>query len=395
MGCGSSSSSAASDADDVQAPQAESALKQYVKQNQPRLADLDVSKTIGIGTFSRVQICKIKADSSLPPLALKCLSKKEIMKLQQVEHVKAEKQILLQINHAFIVDLVGTFQDEGNLYMMMEYVNGGELHSYIQSNSCDMNPDTVRFFTAECYLALAYLHSLKIAHRDIKPSNILITCDGHIKLTDFGFAKIIETSSNTLVGTPEYVAPEIIKRSGHAHAVDWWAYGVVLFEMFAGYTPYQADDMEATFALILEGKLEFPKKFDPKAKDLVTGLLNPDPEKRIGSRKRGTAEVKSHGWFKGTEWSKLLNCTLKSPYVPSVSGPDDTRMFEMYPEKRGDEEDEKPNEEEQSVFYRFSTNEANKEGPAGKVGITKQKIMPDADESQTKSHGLSSAFNQL
>jgi len=226
-----------------------------------------VGETLGTGTFGRVRMVTYNYKKPMY-YALKMLKKSEIIRLKQVEHIKSEKSILSQINHPFIVVLYASFQDENSLFMLMEYIIGGELFSQLRKVGRFSN-DTSRFYAAEIVLALEYLHSKNIVYRDLKPENLLIDKDGHMKITDFGFAKVVEDRTWTLCGTPEYLAPEIIQSKGHGKAVDWWALGILIYEMLAGYPPFYDENPFGIYQKILAGKIEFPRHFDPNAKDLV------------------------------------------------------------------------------------------------------------------------------
>lgn len=357
MGCFASSSSTP-DKFDYSCPPVHNPLKSVIAERRWEVSDLELETVVGEGMFSRVRIAKIKDGPNQTPIALKILQKKDIVKMQQVEHVRQEKDILLRISHPFIVDLLGTFQDPSCLYMMMEFVNGGELHEYIQLQAGTTGVDAGRFFAGEIFLALAYLHSQDIVHRDLKPQNVLLDSTGHVKLTDFGFAKSIPKpeKSFTLVGTPEYVAPEIIQKSGHTFAVDWWAFGIVLFEILLGFTPFCDEDMDQIFAKVLEGDVNCPKHMDPKAQDLINKLLVQDPAKRLGCLKSGSSGIRTHQFFKvsGLDFVELRSRQVTPPHVPSVSGPDDTSMFIKY-NNRVSTGSEHISEEDQQLFKRFSS----------------------------------------
>jgi len=252
--------------------------------------------------------------------------------LKQVEHIKAEKAILEQIAHPFIVNLYASFQDTDRLYMLMEYVIGGELFSYLRKVG-RFSAETSRFYAAEITLALEYLHSLNIVYRDLKPENLLIDSEGHMKITDFGFAKVVEDRTWTLCGTPEYLAPEIIQSKGHGKAVDWWALGILIFEMLAGYPPFYDENPFGIYQKILAGRLEWPQHFDAHAKDLVARLLEADRTKRFGCLKDGAQDVKKHKWFsKYIDWTKVYQCKVKPPYVPRFKSANDTSNFDKYPD---------------------------------------------------------------
>ena len=182
--------------------------------------DFQIIRTIGTGTFGRVKLVKLKGNDKMAPFALKILKKRLIIKYKQVDHVKSEKEILRLIKNPFIVNFFVSFQDDDFIYFLFEYICGGELFSLIRQE-VRLNIDVIRFYSAQLVLALEYLHSLRIVYRDIKPENILIDRKGNIKLTDFGFAKIIVDKTYTMCGTPEYMAPEVIMHSsGHDFLAD-------------------------------------------------------------------------------------------------------------------------------------------------------------------------------
>jgi len=293
--------------------------------------DFDLRATVGTGTFGRVRVVKIKDASDRSPMALKILKKSEVIRLKQVEHVKAEKQILMSISHPFIVNLLHVFQDEKRLCMLLEYVNGGELFSYLRKEG-RLPDEHAKFYAGEIVLAFQYLHGLHIVYRDLKPENLLIDTDGHLKITDFGFAKKVEDRTWTLCGTPEYLAPEIIQSKGHGKPVDWWALGVLIFEMLAGYPPFYDENPFGIYQKVLAGRIDFPRHFDVKPKDLIKRLLTQDRAKRFGCLKNGSEDIKKHKWYKGYDWNQLYNRQVKPPMVPAVKSADDTSMFDRYPE---------------------------------------------------------------
>jgi len=306
--------------------------------------------TLGTGTFGRVRIVTYSLNSKVYYYALKMLKKSEIIRLKQVEHVKNEKNILMMIAHPFIVSLYATFQDERALYMLMEFVIGGELFSLLRRMNRFSN-DHARFYAAELCLAFQYLHERNIVYRDLKPENLLLDKEGHLKVTDFGFAKVVPDRTWTLCGTPEYLAPEIIQSKGHGKDVDWWAFGILIFEMLASYAPFYADTPFEIYQKILAGRIEFPRHFDTHAKDLIRGLLTADRTKRYGCLKEGAEQIKNHRWFKGIDWNDVYNRRLTPYYVPTVRTPSDTSNFEQYPESTG--ADIPLSAEDQALFVDF------------------------------------------
>ncbi|CAO3692078.1 unnamed protein product [Umbelopsis ramanniana] len=300
----------------------------YVKKPSFNLTHVELLDTLGTGTFGRVYLARLK--NSQKYYAMKVLKKQEVVRLKQVEHINSEKQILSYVKFPFIVNLYCTFQDDRNLYMMLEYVVGGELFSHLR-RAGRFTTDITRFYASEILLAVEYLHSKDIIYRDLKPENLLLDHRGHIKITDFGFAKTVLDRTWTLCGTPEYLAPEIIQSKGHGKAVDWWAMGILIFEMLAGYPPFYDDNSFGIYEKILAGKVMFPAHFDPYAKDLLKRLLVGDRSRRLGNLKGGAEDVKRHKWFRGVDWFGLLEKKVQAPIVPPYRHPGDTSNFEKYP----------------------------------------------------------------
>ncbi|XP_052861134.1 cAMP-dependent protein kinase catalytic subunit PRKX [Anopheles cruzii] len=305
-----------------------------VRRKQPQdyaLDDFQILKTIGTGTFGRVCLCRDKITDK--HWAMKILAMADVIRLKQIEHVKNEKNILREIDHPFVVNMRWHTKDDCCLYMLFEYVSGGELFSYLR-NAGRFDAVTANFYACEIVLALEYLHSLSIVYRDLKPENLLLDRDGHLKITDFGFAKKLKDRTWTLCGTPEYLAPEIIQSKGHNKAVDWWALGVLIYEMVVGYPPFYDDNPFGIYEKILSGKIEWSRHTDPIAKDLVKKLLVLDRTKRLGNMKNGAEDVKRHRWFKHLDWNVVIRKQLKPPIVPkfAAEGDGDTSNFDDYPE---------------------------------------------------------------
>jgi serine/threonine protein kinase len=208
------------------------------------LSDYDVGVTLGTGSFGRVRFAKRKADQTC--WAIKMLKKAEIIRLQQVEHMLAEKAILAEITCdakccPFIVKLAGTFQDSKLLYIALEYIVGGEFFTHLRKAGRFENSWAI-FYSAQIVLIFEYLHGKDYIYRDLKPENLLLDRDGYLKITDFGFAKKVVFKTYTLCGTPEYIAPEVLLNKGHGKGVDWWTLGILNYEMLAGQPPFVDDD---------------------------------------------------------------------------------------------------------------------------------------------------------
>lgn len=297
------------------------------------LASFEIMTTLGTGTFGRVRLVKNKANGKY--CALKILKKSEIIRLKQVDHIKSEVSLLSMIQHPFVVNLLGHFQDERRLYMVLEYVQGGELFSYLRREGSFSDADS-KFYGGQITLAFQYLHSLKIVYRDLKPENLLITTKGNLKITDFGFAKLVEDRTWTLCGTPEYLAPEIIQSKGHGKSVDWWALGILIYEMLAGFPPFFDENPFGIYQKILTGRIDFPKEFEKNSKSLIKGLLNADRTKRLGCLKNEAEDIKKHKWFSKVDWKAVFNCQVPAPYIPPVKSEDDTANFDPYPDSVDD-----------------------------------------------------------
>ncbi|XP_029459555.1 cAMP-dependent protein kinase catalytic subunit PRKX isoform X1 [Rhinatrema bivittatum] len=295
-----------------------------------KLQDFETMSTVGTGTFGRVHLVKEKTTGNY--YALKIMSIPDVIKLKQEQHVQNEKSVLKEINHPFLIRLFWTFHDDRFLYMLMEYAPGGELFSYLR-NMGRFSNSTGLFYSAEITCAIENLHLKEIVYRDLKPENILLDKEGHIKITDFGFAKKLTDRTWTLCGTPEYLAPEVIQSKGHGRAVDWWALGILIFEMLAGFPPFFDDNPFGIYQKILAGKIDFPRHLDIYVKDLIKRLLVIDRTRRLGNMKNGAEDVKKHRWFRSIDWDAVPQRKLKPPIVPKLSHEGDTSNFETYPEE--------------------------------------------------------------
>ncbi|KAI9883206.1 MAG: hypothetical protein M1823_005032 [Watsoniomyces obsoletus] len=305
-----------------------------------RLDDFELMRTLGTGTFARVWLARLSQANEVnrnKVFALKVLRKADVIRLKQVEHVRNERAVLAAVaGHPFIATLIATFSDQDCLYMLMEYCPGGEIFTYLRHSKLFDVP-TARFYAAEILLILEFLHeTLHVVFRDLKPENLLLDAEGHIKLVDFGFARnVAKGSSYSLCGTPEYLAPETIESKGHNTAVDWWAFGILLYEFLVGQPPFWDQSPVKMYEKILHDPVRFPKDIDPDAKDLIRGLCTVDRSRRLGNLSGGAKQVKQHAFFKEIDWAALYARKQPGPIIPRLSGaPDDTSNFDEYPDEK-------------------------------------------------------------
>ena len=259
-------------------------------------------------------------------VVVKIISKSIVLKRKQLEHVLNESRLVTQLRHPFLVSCKSRFQDPFFLYMVLEYVPGGELY-HLFAKTGTIEPYDARIYACEVVCALSYLHGLHMAYRDIKPENLLITASGHIKITDFGFLKVTKEKTYTLCGTPEYLAPEIINKEGYDKRCDWWALGVLLFEMLVGRPPFQAASPFELYERILMIEVRYPSSLSADVRSLLEILLVKDPEQRASE-----CEIRASAYFEGIDWDEAARGRLKPHYRPRVKNPFDSSHFDKYQE---------------------------------------------------------------
>ncbi|KAF8822006.1 AGC kinase [Cardiosporidium cionae] len=305
-------------------------LKQAFSSRKLNLSDFKIIRTIGMGSFGVVCLAEFKSEYSFAPVALKIVKKELLKRKNQLAIIREEKKILSSLNNSFIVNLFACFQDDSHYVFVMEYVNGGELFGRLRK--VKKFPEAVAcFYAAEVVVALEYLHSLNIAYRDLKPENILIDPLGHIRLVDFGLAKVLQKMAVTVCGTNEYLAPETLIRRGYGLTVDWWAFGILLFEMLAGYPPFYDASPFSLFCKILSHPVTFPAHISSSSKSLINKLLCKDPSKRLGAA-GNVRDVRKHRFFRKISWPACRFMKLEPPFVPVLSDITDSSHFEEYPE---------------------------------------------------------------
>lgn len=327
--------------------------------------DFDTLNIIGRGAFGEVRVCRMKSNQTV--YAMKIMKKSEMLKKNQVAHIRAERDVLALADNPWVVRLEYSFQDNLNLYLIMEYLQGGDLMTILMKYDILTEAQT-RFYIAETALAIASVHRLNYVHRDLKPDNILLDKKGHVKLSDFGLCKAFDTTpppyltgynmdearrsgdfkkdpnpedkrrsnwksrSRTLaystVGTPDYIAPEVFAQTGYGQECDWWSLGVIMYECLVGYPPFYAEDPMQTCRKIINWKntLVFPEeaKLSPASRDLIQRLIQ-DANKRLEF-----SDIQKHPFFKGVNWNTIRD--QKSAIVPKVTSDVDTQNFDKFEE---------------------------------------------------------------
>ncbi|XP_069391445.1 ribosomal protein S6 kinase alpha-1 isoform X1 [Paralichthys olivaceus] len=293
-------------------------------------SQFELLKVLGQGSFGKVFLVrKVTPPDDNQLYAMKVL-KKATLKVRDRVRTKMERDILADVNHPFVVKLHYAFQTEGKLYLILDFLRGGDLFTRL-SKEVMFTEEDVKFYLAELALGLDHLHSLGIIYRDLKPENILLDEEGHIKLTDFGLCKEAidhEKKAYSFCGTVEYMAPEVVNRQGHTHSADWWSYGVLMFEMLTGALPFQGKDRKETMNLILKARLGMPQFLSAEAQSLLRALFKRNPANRLGSGADGAEEIKRHGFYSTIDWNKLFRKEIKPPFRPAVARPDDTFYFD-------------------------------------------------------------------
>lgn len=288
--------------------------------------DFDLLKVIGKGSFGKVMQVVKKDTKQI--YALKTLRKQHIISRMEVTHTLAERTVLSRINNPFIVPLKFSFQLPEKLYLVLSFINGGELFWHLLRES-KFSMDRSRFYIAELLTALESLHEMNIIYRDLKPENILLDYQGHIALCDFGLCKLNmadDDKTNTFCGTPEYLAPELLLNQGYTRLVDWWTLGTLLYEMLTGLPPFYDEDTPTMYRKILQNELKFPLSLEgTDVQDLLIKLLQKDPSKRMNN----STDIKNHKFFKDIDWNKLLNKSYLPPFKPNVENLLDTSNFDQ------------------------------------------------------------------
>ncbi|XP_051825020.1 ribosomal protein S6 kinase alpha-6 isoform X2 [Antechinus flavipes] len=293
-------------------------------------AQFELLKVLGQGSFGKVFLVKKIIGPDAGQLYAMKVLKKASLKVRDRVRTKMERDILVEVNHPFIVKLHYAFQTEGKLYLILDFLRGGDVFTRL-SKEVMFTEEDVKFYLAELALALDHLHSLGIVYRDLKPENILLDEAGHIKLTDFGLSKESvdqEKKAYSFCGTVEYMAPEVVNRRGHSQSADWWSFGVLMFEMLTGTLPFQGKDRNETMNMILKAKLGMPQFLSPEAQSLLRMLFKRNPSNRLGAGSDGVEEIKRHLFFSTVDWNKLYRREIQPPFKPASGKPEDTFCFD-------------------------------------------------------------------
>jgi len=304
----------------------------FGKENEEDICSLDEFKknTVGVlgkGAFGTVTLV-VDPNTNLS-YALKAIRKIQIVELGQQTHILNEKSVMGLLHSKFLVNLRGTYKDDWRIYFLLDVCLGGELFTVLRKMRSFDEP-TARFFAACVIEAFAYMHSLNVIYRDLKPENLVLDDQGYLKVTDFGFAKVVVNKTFTLCGTPDYLAPEIVTGQGHGKAVDWWTLGVLIYEMIASFPPFFDEEPMMTYRKIISCKFKYPKYLSPTSKDIITRLLKPRPTKRLGVMKGGAKLLRDHTWFSNFSWEKLVEGTMVPPIQPNVRSHDDMGNFDQF-----------------------------------------------------------------
>ncbi|XP_041051528.1 ribosomal protein S6 kinase alpha-6 isoform X1 [Carcharodon carcharias] len=310
----------------------EIAITHHVKEGCEKAdpTQFELLKVLGQGSFGKVFLVRKAVGPDAGQLYAMKVLKKATLKVRDRVRTKMERDILVEVNHPFIVKLHYAFQTEGKLYLILDFLRGGDVFTRL-SKEVMFTEEDVKFYLAELALALDHLHSLGIVYRDLKPENILLDEGGHIKLTDFGLSKESvdqEKKAYSFCGTVEYMAPEVVNRRGHTQSADWWSFGVLMFEMLTGTLPFQGKDRNETMNMILKAKLGMPQFLSPEAQGLLRMLFKRNPGNRLGAGPDGVEEIKRHPFFATIDWNKLVRKEIQPPFKPAAGKPEDTFCFD-------------------------------------------------------------------
>jgi serine/threonine protein kinase len=305
---------------------------QLQKKKSKSLRDFTMLKMLGKGSFGKVMLVKEKGTSRL--YAMKVLDKQLLVAQNQVAHTNTERSIMGRAKHPFIVRLRYAFRTSKKLCFVTDFMPGGELFYHL-GRAGRFSEQRAKLYAAEMVSALGYLHSRKIVYRDLKPENILLDKQGHVQITDFGLSKENvdgNDSAHSFCGTPEYLAPEVVTRSGHGRAADWWSFGSLLYEMMTGLPPFYSRDRERLFHKIMHAPLRLPRSITAEARDLLVCLLQRNPERRLGSSECDCLDIMRHPFFAEIDWDALDRREYPPSFVPNGVSLTDSKLHALRPD---------------------------------------------------------------
>lgn len=285
-------------------------------------------KLLGRGSFGQVILARLKINNKL--YAMKILDKTQLKLRHQEVHTKTERDLMVKINCPFLVNIKSAFQDEKYLFIVSDFMQGGDMY-YHMHEARKFDFELTQFYISEIVLALDYLHKNNMVYRDLKPENILLDSKGHIKITDFGLSKILNSSKDkafTICGTPQYLAPEVFINQGYDKNVDWWSLGCLIYEMLTGRLPFSIKRGNRINLDIYKQKLKFPRYLNEDAIDLISKLLVFEPKKRLGYGKDGTENIKNHPFFEEINWDDIWNKKIVPPFKPELEDELDLKYFD-------------------------------------------------------------------
>lgn len=288
------------------------------------LNEFDILYKIGQGYSGKVYLVRKLDTKQL--FALKSINKKKLITSVSVQRAIAERNVYLQSSHPFIPRLYSAFQTDQHLYLVLEYIGGGDLEFHFQ-RGLSLSPTQIKLYLAEIILAMIHIHGLGIVYRDLKLANIMIACDGHLKVTDFGMAKDLINASKTtsLCGTHDYLAPETIEGEPYGFAVDWWALGVLAYRFIVGTMPFRNDNLSKLYDSITKCKYRMPRHISELDKSFITSLLQRDPEGRLNDQ-----TIKNHPYFADIDWEKVYNKEYDMEFIPSVPYSENISNFDVF-----------------------------------------------------------------
>jgi serine/threonine protein kinase len=275
-----------------------------------------------------VILARLKINNKL--YAMKVLDKLLLKSRHQELHTQAERDLMVKIHCPFIISIKSAFQDEKYLYLVSDFMQGGDMY-YHMHEARQFSFELTQFYVSEIVLALEYLHKNNMVYRDLKPENILLDAKGHIKITDFGLSKMLNSSKDkafTICGTAQYLAPEVFIKKGYDSSVDWWSLGCLIYEMLTGKLPFPIKREGKINLDVFKNKLRFPRHLNEDAIDLITQLLAPDPKKRLGVGKDGAKKIKSHPFFEEINWEDIWNKRIIPPFIPKLEDEMDLKYFD-------------------------------------------------------------------